>query len=52
MAAGLQVEIVDGIATVTIDSPPINLFTVELFLDLGGQTRAGELRLGELAGEL
>ena len=29
---GLFVEIERGIATVTIDSPPINLFTVELFL--------------------
>ena len=31
--AGLFVEVDDGVATVTIDSPPINLFTVELFLD-------------------
>ncbi|MFN6121249.1 MAG: enoyl-CoA hydratase/isomerase family protein [Actinomycetes bacterium] len=29
---GLYVEVDDGIATVTIDSPPINLFTIELFL--------------------
>lgn len=29
---GLAVDVSDGIATVTIDSPPINLFTVELFL--------------------
>jgi enoyl-CoA hydratase/carnithine racemase len=29
---GLQVEVDDGLATITIDSPPINLFTVELFL--------------------
>jgi enoyl-CoA hydratase/carnithine racemase len=30
--AGLNVEVAGGIATVTIDSPPINLFTIELFL--------------------
>jgi enoyl-CoA hydratase/carnithine racemase len=30
--AGLQVQVDGGIATVTIDSPPINLFTIELFL--------------------
>jgi enoyl-CoA hydratase/carnithine racemase len=29
---GLNVEVAGGIATVTIDSPPINLFTIELFL--------------------
>ncbi len=29
---GLVVEVHDGIATVTFDSPPVNLFTVELFL--------------------
>ena len=29
---GLSVEIVDGVATVTIDNPPINLFTIEVFL--------------------
>jgi enoyl-CoA hydratase/carnithine racemase len=33
---GLFVEIGEGIATVTIDSPPINLFTVELFLTMAG----------------
>jgi enoyl-CoA hydratase/carnithine racemase len=33
---GLHVEVVDGIATVTIDNPPINLFTVELFLTMAG----------------
>ena len=31
---GLAVEIDRGIATVTIDHPPINLFTVELFLTM------------------
>ena len=34
--AGLFVEIDRGVATVTIDSPPINLFTVELFLTMAG----------------
>ncbi len=33
---GLFVEVDDGVATVTIDSPPINLFTVELFLAMAG----------------
>lgn len=31
---GLLVDVVDGIATVTIDHPPINLFTIELFLSM------------------
>lgn len=33
---GLVVEVVDGIATVTIDHPPINLFTIELFVSMAG----------------
>ena len=33
---GLRVRIDGGIATVTIDSPPINLFTMELFLAMAG----------------
>jgi len=33
---GLRVRIDGGIATVTIDSPPINLFTIELFLAMAG----------------
>ena len=45
MAAGLQVEVVDGIATVTIDSPPINLFTFELFM--GMAQLAGELAVDD-----
>lgn len=28
---GLHLEVADGVATVTIDSPPINLFTIPLF---------------------
>ena len=35
-SAGLRVELDGGIATVTIDNPPINLFTVELFLAMAG----------------
>lgn len=45
MASGLQVEVVDGIATVTIDSPPINLFTFELFM--GMAQLAGELAVDD-----
>ena len=30
--AGLKVETVGGVATVTFDHPPVNLFTLELFL--------------------
>ena len=37
---GLFVEIDRGVATVTIDSPPINLFTVDLFL---GMARLADL---------
>ncbi|MFN8020533.1 MAG: enoyl-CoA hydratase/isomerase family protein [Acidimicrobiales bacterium] len=33
---GLGVEVVDGIATVTIDDPPINLFTIQLFVSMAG----------------
>ena len=33
---GLFVHIDHGIATITIDSPPINLFTVPLFLSMAG----------------
>ena len=32
LGEGLAVSIDDGVATITIDSPPINLFTVGLFL--------------------
>jgi enoyl-CoA hydratase/carnithine racemase len=28
---GLRVEVVDAVATITVDHPPINLFTVEVF---------------------
>ncbi len=34
--SGLGVEVYEGIATVTIDSPPINLFTIELFVNMAG----------------
>ena len=34
--AGLGVEVREGIATVSIDSPPINLFTIELFVNMAG----------------
>jgi enoyl-CoA hydratase/carnithine racemase len=33
---GLTVEIHDGVAVVTIDHPPINLFTIELFVSMAG----------------
>lgn len=35
---GLHVDVDAGIATVTIDHPPVNLFTVELFLAVAGLT--------------
>lgn len=34
VAPGLSLHVADGVATVTIDSPPINLFTVPLFLGM------------------
>ena len=35
-SAPLSVAVDEGIATVTIDNPPINLFTVQAFVEMAG----------------